>query len=303
MRASQRLNVPLLFSIPFSRLTTRLIGESSAQVMDAPTTIGIVDSGVGGLSVLKEIRALAPVNPLLYVADSAWCPYGIRSAQEIRQRVFKLTDHLLAEGAGLIVVACNSATIAAVEALRSSYPVSFVGMEPGIKPAANLTRSGVIAVLATEASLAGEKFHRLVDTHAKEVRVITQPCPDFVTLVERGHLEGEEVDAAIDRYARPLVEQRGADVLVLGCTHYPFLAPAISRRLGDQVCLIDTSQAVARRVMELLPQPARPSTDESATAPVTAFTSADLQQSAALVAQLVPAINIEVVALPEPKDT
>lgn len=266
--------------------------------MDDPTTIGILDSGVGGLSVLREIRALAPANPLLYVADSAWCPYGTRSAQEIRQRVFKLTDHLLAEGAGLIVVACNSATIAAVEALRSSYPVSFVGMEPGIKPAASLTRSGVIGVLATEASLAGEKFHRLVDTHAREVRVITQPCPDFVTLVEEGQLEGEEVDAAIDHYARPLVEQKGADVLVLGCTHYPFLAPAITRRLGHEIRLIDTSRAVAHRVMDLLPQPARPSTNKETAARVTAFTSANPERISALLALLVPAISTEVVALP-----
>jgi glutamate racemase len=266
--------------------------------MKQPTTIGLLDSGVGGFSVLREIRARLPGHPLLYVADSAWCPYGVRTADEIRQRVLTLTDHLLARGAELIVVACNSATIAAVETLRATYPVSFVGMEPGIKPAARMTRSGVIGVLATEASLAGEKFHRLIDTHAGALRVITRPCPDFVTLVEQGILAGERVNTAIDTYARPLVEIEGADVLVLGCTHYPFLAPAILQRVGAGVNLVDTSAAVARRVADLLPG-STPAIDPAQPSPaVTVFTSAPPEQIHDLLHQLVPDIPLNVLALP-----
>ncbi|MGE9269050.1 MAG: glutamate racemase [Verrucomicrobiales bacterium] len=214
--------------------------------------LGILDSGVGGLTVLREIRQLLPHEDLHYVGDSAWVPYGNKSAREIQKRVFAITDFLLAQGASLIVIACNSATISAVEALRAAYPVPFVGMEPGIKPAAALTRSGTIGVLATEASLAGEKFHRLVDTHAGSLRVLTRPCPDFVTLVEAGQLDGPEVVSAIRQYCDPLLAE-GADALILGCTHYPFLKAALSRELPDGISLIDTGPAVARRVASLLP--------------------------------------------------
>jgi len=232
-----------------------------------PSTIGILDSGVGGLSVLREIRAVLPAHPLIYVGDSAWCPYGNKPAEQIRERVFELVDLLLAQGAELVVVACNSATIAAVEALRATYPIAFVGMEPAVKPAAALTSTGVIGVLATEASLAGEKFHRLVDTHARpqNVRVITRPCPRFVELVESGICSGPEVDAAIDDATKPLLDE-GADVLVLGCTHYPFLRAAIQARVGNEIQLIDTGRAVAERTVSLLPQ-ADFETDEAARQP------------------------------------
>ena len=148
--------------------------------------IGILDSGIGGLSVLNEIRKTLPNESIIYFGDSAWCPYGARDADEIQRRVFAVTDFLLSKNCKLIVIACNSATIAAVEALRASYPVPFVGMEPGIKPAAAITQTGTVGVLATEASLAGKKFHRLVDDHGSGVTIITRPCPDFVELVESG---------------------------------------------------------------------------------------------------------------------
>ena len=209
--------------------------------------IGILDSGVGGLSVLNEIHRRLPQHAILYVGDSAWCPYGTKSYEEIQERCRKICDFLLSEGAEVIVIACNSATIAAVEILRTEYPVPFVGMEPGVKPAALASRSGVIGLLATEASLQGEKLHRLVSNHAKELRVITQPCPKFVDLVEEGQLEGPEVDAAIDEYTAPILDA-GADVLILGCTHYPFLAKAIQAKLPETIEIIDTSEAVARQV-------------------------------------------------------
>lgn len=214
--------------------------------------IGLLDSGVGGLSVLREIHRLLPGADLHYVGDSAWCPYGTKSSEVIQQRVFDIADYLLGHGAEMLVIACNSATIHAAGALRAVYPIPVVGMEPGVKPAAERTRSGVIGVLATEASLAGEKFHQLVNNHANGVRVITRPCPRFVELVESGVLEGPEAEKAVDEAVAPLVAA-GADVFVLGCTHYPFLRPVIEDRLPEGAEVIDTGPAVARRVSSLLP--------------------------------------------------
>lgn len=214
--------------------------------------IGLLDSGVGGLSVLREIHRILPAASLHYVGDSAWCPYGTKSPEVIQQRVFEIADYLLDRGAEILVIACNSATIQAVGALRAEYPLPIVGMEPGVKPAAERTRSGVIGVLATEASLAGEKFHQLVSAHARGVRVITRPCPRFVELVEAGLLDGPEVESAVDEAVTPLLEA-GADVFVLGCTHYPFLRPIIEQQLPAGCVVIDTGPAVANRVASLLP--------------------------------------------------
>ncbi|MGQ0529123.1 MAG: glutamate racemase [Panacagrimonas sp.] len=216
---------------------------------DAP--IGVFDSGVGGLSVLKDLRRLLPAEHFIYYADSAHCPYGGQPESAIQARAVAITEDLLAAGAKLIVVACNTATIAAVEHLRSTYPVPFVGMEPAVKPACALTRSGVVGVLATGAALAGEKFHRLLAQHAQGVRVITQPCPGLVECVEAGDLDGPRVTELLRRYLEPL-KAAGADVLVLGCTHYPFLRPLIQRLAGPQVHLLDTGEAVARQTRRVL---------------------------------------------------
>ncbi len=216
--------------------------------------IGLLDSGVGGLSVLREVHRLLPGAALHYVGDSAWCPYGTKSPEVIQRRVFEIADYLLEQGAGILVLACNSATIQAAGALRAGYPLPVVGMEPGIKPAAERTRSGVVAVLATEASLAGEKFHQLVSAHAQGLRVITRPCPRFVELVEAGVLDGAEAEAAVEEAIAPLVAA-GADAFVLGCTHYPFLRAVIERRLPEGAIIVDTGAAVARRVASLLPVP------------------------------------------------
>ncbi len=223
------------------------------EVSSRPEKIGIIDSGVGGLSVLKEIRALLPAHPIHYIGDSAWCPYGNKSAEVICDRVTQLTDYLLEQEIDILVIACNSATIHAVGTLRATYPIPIVGMEPAVKPASELTESGVVAVLATEASIAGEKFHRLVDRHArpKGVKVITQPCPRFVELVESGILEGSEVDRAVREIVDPLLASK-ADVFVLGCTHYPFLRSAIEAALPDSVEVIDTGPPVARQVKSFL---------------------------------------------------
>lgn len=217
--------------------------------MNAP--IGILDSGLGGLSVFNEVQKLMPDESVIYFGDSAWCPYGARTADEIQQRVFTVTDFLLDQGCKIIIIACNSATISAVEALRAAYPVPFVGMEPGIKPAAALTKSGTIGIFATEASLAGEKFHKLLSTHGSGVRTITRPCPSFVTLVEDGVLAGSEAQAAVEKETTPLTEE-GADVLVLGCTHYPFLRSLIQKAAGPNVTILDTGSAVARQAQSLI---------------------------------------------------
>lgn len=214
--------------------------------------IGILDSGLGGLSVLNEVRKVLPNESIIYFGDSAWCPYGARHPEDIQRRVFAVTDFLVGQGCKLIIVACNSATIAAVEALRAAYPLPFVGMEPGVKPAAALTRTGTVGVLATEASIAGEKFHRLLTDHASGVTVITRPCPNFVQLVEAGELTGPRAWGIVEEEIQPLIES-GADVLVLGCTHYPFLRPLIAEVAGPDVSIIDTGEAVAQRVASLLP--------------------------------------------------
>ena len=219
--------------------------------MSDPRPIGVFDSGLGGLSVLREIRRLMPHENAIYVADSGHCPYGGKAPDEIIARAYAITDFLLARGAKQIVVACNTATIAAVETLRATYSVSFVGMEPGVKPAVAATHSGVIGVLATGAALAGEKLHRLIDRHAGAVRVITQPCPGLVEQVEAGDLAGPITRELVRRYTAPLLEA-GADTLVLGCTHFPFLRPVLAEVLGPALRLIDTGEAVARRVKSLL---------------------------------------------------
>lgn len=219
--------------------------------MSDPRPIGVFDSGLGGLSVLREIRRLLPNEDAIYVADSGHCPYGGKSPDEIIARAVTITDALLARGAKQIVVACNTATIAAVEYLRANYSPSFVGMEPAVKPAVAATRSGVVGVLATGAALKGEKLLRLIDRHAAGVRVLTQPCPGLVEQVEAGELDSARTLALLRRYTAPLIEA-GADTLVLGCTHYPFLRPALQALLGPDVTLLDTGEAVARRSASLL---------------------------------------------------
>jgi glutamate racemase len=213
--------------------------------------IGVFDSGVGGLSVLREIRLKLPAEKLIYFADSGHCPYGGKPQSAIQARSMAITDELLAAGAKLIVVACNTATIAAVEHLRATYPIPFVGMEPAVKPAVAATRSGVVGVLATGAALGGQKFHHLMQQHARDVRMITQPCPGLVEHVERGDVDSTELRALLRSYVQPLLDA-GADVLVLGCTHYPFLRAAIADIAGPDVQLLDTGEAVARQTQRVL---------------------------------------------------
>ncbi len=213
--------------------------------------IGVFDSGVGGLSILKEIRRELPSEDLLYVADSAHVPYGEKSVDYIEWRSTAIAEFLINNGAKAVVVACNTATAAAIHILRSRFPVPIIGIEPAVKPAAEATRSGVVGILATSGTLASEKFSALRSRFDKEVEVLIQPCTGLVELVERAELESSETRMLLEKYLVRLLD-RGADVIVLGCTHYPFLAPLIREIAGPDVSLIDPSAAVAREVRRRL---------------------------------------------------
>lgn len=216
--------------------------------------IGVFDSGVGGLSVLRALHARLPEVPLHYLADSAFAPYGDRSAEEVIQRSRRVTAHLLAQGAQMIVVACNTATTAAIQALRAEWPqVPFVGVEPGVKPAAALSRHRRIAVLATQRTITSERLRHLVEQHASDCSVLLQACPGLVDAIEQA--DDRRVQELLARYCQPL-DQAKVDTVVLGCTHYPFVADRIQALLGPSVQLIDTAEAVAQRVQHLWPNAA-----------------------------------------------
>ena len=220
--------------------------------MNPEAPIGIFDSGVGGLSVLAEIRRLLPHESLLYVADSGHVPYGEKSAEFIQQRSCRIGDFLLEQGAKALVVACNTATAAAVAEVRQRYPqLSIVGMEPAVKPAAAATRSGVVGVLATTGTLKSARFAALLDRFAADVRVVTQPCPGLVERIEAGELHGEATRQLLAGFVEPLLAE-GCDTLILGCTHYPFVKPLLREMLPEGVSLIDTGAAVARQLASLL---------------------------------------------------
>jgi glutamate racemase len=213
--------------------------------------IGVFDSGVGGVSVLREIRRELPAEDLIYLADSAYTPYGDRSAALITERSIAMVTLLEREGVKAVVVACNTATGIAVDTLRARFTLPIVAIEPAVKPAASTTRSGVVGVLATTQTLASERFSKLVDAHAAGVRVMTQPSPGLVEVVEAGELSTASTRSLIERYVRPLLDQ-GADTIVLGCTHYPFLSAVIQDVAGPNVTVIDPAVAVARELRRRL---------------------------------------------------
>ena len=214
--------------------------------------IGIFDSGLGGISVWQALHDALPNESLIYLGDGARCPYGTRSRQEVRDFTFEAVGRLLTEGCKMIVVACNTATAVAIKELRESYPnIPFVGLEPAVKPAALTTKSGVIGVLATKRSLEGDHFRRAEEKYGSEVRILKAVGEGFVEAVENNLEHTSETEDMVRRVVEPLVAQ-GVDKLVLGCTHYPFLRSVIERVAGDGVEIIDSSEAVARRVANLL---------------------------------------------------
>ena len=213
--------------------------------------IGVFDSGLGGLSVLAALVETLPQSDFRYYADTAHVPYGNKSEADIQRRVLAIGDELAGMGCHLLVVACNTATAAAVDALRAAHPgIPVVGVEPGIKPAAQESQSGRIAVLATESTARSARLHKLIRDHAADVEVHIEPCPGWATHVEMLQLD----DPALAHDARTRLEpllERGVDRIVLGCTHYSFLAPVLHEIIGERAVLVDVADAVARQARRL----------------------------------------------------
>lgn len=234
--------------------------------------IGVFDSGEGGLSVLKEITRLLPESEYVYYSDNAHCPYGEKSPEYIQDRARAITERLLKEGADVIVVACNTATAAAISVLRSEYSdassqevrdkvreltggrhdhICFIGMEPAVKPAALGTRTGVVGVLATAGTLKGSKYLKTKESVDDQVNVFEHVGRGFVELVEEGRLSGSEAEDVVKASLGPLLSA-GADIIVLGCTHYPFLLPVLQKVAGPDIRFIDPAPAVARQLVHVL---------------------------------------------------
>ena len=214
--------------------------------------IGVFDSGVGGLSVLRALWAELPSLPMIYLADQAHVPYGPRPLEQVRQFSSEISRWLIEQGAELIVVACNTASAAALYALRREFPETpFVGMEPAVKPAAEQTRSGRVGVLATPATFQGELYASVVERFANGVQLFQDTCPGLVTQIEDGSLDSVETRAILEQALSPMLAQQ-IDTIVLGCTHYPFVIPLIEELSGPQVRVIDPAPAIARQVRRLL---------------------------------------------------
>lgn len=216
---------------------------------DSP--IGVFDSGLGGLSVLKAITALLPREHYLYLADAAHLPYGDKSTAYVAERAMTCTRFLVERGAKALVVACNTATAAAVQQIRAWTDLPVIGMEPALKPAARLTHSGVVGVMVTSGTMSSQRYSALLSQHGHTVKILTQPCPGLVERIEAGAIACDETRRLLKRYLDTLMAE-GADTLVLGCTHYPFLIEEIRRLVGDEVTLIETGEAVARQLARRL---------------------------------------------------
>jgi glutamate racemase len=226
------------------------ISNQQSSIRKSP--IGVFDSGVGGLSVLRAVRAGLPAEAVVYFGDQGHVPYGPRTLEEVRAFSAEITRFLLKRGAKLVVVACNTASAAALLSLRQEFPeIPFVGMEPAVKPAAEITRSGAVGVLATPATFQGELYASVVERFAQGVTVLQDTCPGLVAQIEAGALDDPETRQILERAIAPMLAQ-GVDTLVMGCTHYPFVIPLIQQIAGPAVRVIDPAPAIARQVARLL---------------------------------------------------
>jgi glutamate racemase len=215
-----------------------------------PRPVGVFDSGVGGLSVLRHFQRLAPRERVIYFADTAFFPYGPRPAAEVRKRSFAIVDRLLASDVKLVIVACNTASAAAIKDLRDAFPIPFVGMVPGVKPATLHSRSGRVAILATPGTLDGDLYARVVADFGRGTKIVEVSGHDLAELVEAGRAGTDASREAVRRSLAREVEA-GADTVVLGCTHYHFLQADI-RAEFPELAIVDTSEAVARRAVQVL---------------------------------------------------
>ena len=255
--------------------------------------IGIFDSGVGGLSVWREIVRQIPHEDTIYLADQAHVPYGHRRLAEVREFSEGIAHFLLDQGAKVIVVACNTASAAALHDLRRTFPdVPFVGMEPAVKPAVEQTSNGVVGVIATQATFQGELFASLVERYAGNVRVLTQVCPGLVEAVEAGVLDTPETEALLRECLPPLVKA-GVDQLVLGCTHYPFLRPVIERVVGASIAVIDPAPSVARQTRRVLAQREAEASQNRVSHHVF-YTSGDVATLTTMIERLLPSVGEDV---------
>ena len=246
--------------------------------------IGVFDSGVGGISVLKHINALLPHESLIYFADSKHAPYGNKTPQEITARCMEITDFLIAKNVKAIVVACNTATAAAIDTLRETFDLPIIGMEPAVKAAATASNNGVIGVLATVGTLKSAQFAALLESYGRNVKVVTQGCSGLVECIERGELDTPETKALIRQYTEPLLAE-GADTIVLGCTHYPFVKQVIQEIVGDKITLIDTGAAVAKQLKRQLEEKDLLSTNQKK-AEVLFWTNSEAGNASQVIAQL-----------------
>lgn len=213
--------------------------------------IGVFDSGVGGLTVLRAIRSQLPAEKLLYVADTQHMPYGERDPEYITQRCLAVADYLHKQKVKALVVACNTASVVAINAIREQFSIPVVGIEPAIKPAANVTRSGVVGVLATSRTLQSPGVKRLCELYGQNVEIVLTPCPGLVEQIEKGELDTNATHDLLDGFLEPML-QAGADTVVLGCTHYPFIRQAIQDRVGNTVTVVEPGAAVARQLQRRL---------------------------------------------------
>jgi glutamate racemase len=217
-----------------------------------PAPIGMLDSGIGGLTIMRAIREQMPGQPVIYVADQAHVPYGVRQVEEVRGFAKEITRFLISQGAKLIVVACNTASLAALRYLRKEFPKTpFVGMEPAVKPAAEQTKTGVVGVLATYAAFHTDVYNSVVERFAQNVKLLQNHCPGLVNQIEKGDLSGLETRRILESALRPMIAQ-GIDTVVLGCTHYPFVIPLIQEIVGPKIRVIDPAPAIARQTERLL---------------------------------------------------
>ena len=216
-------------------------------------TIGIMDSGVGGLSVFREILKILPDEKYIYFSDNAWCPYGEKTPEFIIDRVREIISVMINKGAEIIVIACNTATAAAAKQLREEFNTPIIGIEPAIKPAAKLSRSGVVGVLATAGTLGANKYHQSKSLHGENVRIVERVGEGFVELVENVDLDSKHAEDIVRRSLQPLLDE-GADTIVLGCTHYPFLLETMRKIAGPEVMFLDPSAAVAKHLMDVIQQ-------------------------------------------------
>ena len=262
--------------------------------------IGIFDSGIGGLSVLRDIRGLLPHEKLIFIADSAFAPYGNKPLEFIQQRSKDLSRFLLEQGAKTVVVACNTATAIAVNQLREQFNIPIIAMEPGVKPAISATRSGIVGVLATENTLTSQQFTRLLHRYAENVQVISQPCPGLVEQIESGEFDSIRTRQLIEQYTAPLLSA-GADTIVLGCTHYPLIRQQIADIIGPNITIIETGQAVAQQVKHVIAEQhiTAHSTDRAS---ITCWTSGNITQVQTIISsmfgQAIPAQPLPVFSHP-----